>query len=347
MRSAFKWIISFIIFTASLFASGAPYSYSYTPKYVYSNQVFPITILVKHYDPKDPPNFEFDTISVMQPIESKPVKVINKQEAFYTFYFKADISDGGVTIPALSIWNLDHTYSLNSFFIKAKELDTNATNFCGVLASNLRVNSTKVDTYDSSHNLITLSLDATEANLEDMHIPNVIDDGVENLKRNGALATANYYFIIPSKEKSIQFNYFNTIKNRFINKTISFNNKKSSIDETNLAPKELNFDKIKKYTLIFLTALFTLLYLKTRDFVYLLFFIIFAGLLIYIFIPKKSICVNEGAPLYILPTNNSNISLQIDKQLHTTVLHRYNNFNKIEYKNSISGWIKDEDICKN
>ena len=347
MKRAFSWLIILISFTASLLASGAPYSYSYTPKNVYPNQVFPITILVKHYDPKDPPNFEFDTISVTQPITSKPVKVINKEEAFYTFYFKANISDGGVTIPALSIWNLDHTYSLNSFFIKAKELDSNTTNFCGVLASNLRVNSIKVDTYDSSHNLVTLSLDATEANLEDMHIPNVIDDGIENLKRDGALATANYYFITPSSEKSIKFNYFNTIKNRFINKEISFINKKSSLDETNLTPKELSFDKIKKYTLIILTILFALFYLKTRDLIYLLFFIIFAAFLIYIFMPKKTICVNEGAPLYILPTNNSNISLQIDKQLHTTVLHRYNNFNKIEYKNSISGWIKDEDICKN
>jgi len=341
-------LLFLILFALPLIAGGAPYSYSYTPKFLYKNQVFPVTILVKHFDPKDPPNFEFDTLSLVQPLNDKPVKIINKDEAFFTYYFKARADENSTTIPALSIWNLNYTYALNPIEIPNRQLENiDKKEYSGVLASNLRVNSTKVDTYDSSHNLITLNLNATEANIEDMHIPNVIDDGIENLKRSGALATATYYFILPSKKKDISFSYFNTIKNKIISKKISLDDKKSSLSDSKLAPKELNFEKIKKYILISLTILFAISYLLSRDFTYLLFFTISAAILIYVFYPKKVICVNEGAPLYILPTNNSNISMQIDKEIHAKVLHKYNNFSKIEYKNSISGWIKDEDTCKN
>jgi len=330
-----------------LFGGGAPYSYSYIPKFVYKNQVFPVTVLVKHYNPNDPPNFEYDTISLVQPIILKPVKDINKEEAFFTFYFKANRDKNSVTIPTLTIWNLDHSYTLNSTKIPVKKLKITSKNFSNILASNLRVTSTKVDTYDSKHNLITLKLEATEANLEDMHIPNVIDDGVENIKRDGALATANYYFIVNSNKIDIDFQYYNTIKNRFINKRVSLVNQKNSFDASELSPKELSFEKLKKYIIIFFTILFAIAYLLTRDYIYLIFFTILAALLIYVYMPKKSICINEGAPLYILPTTNSNISMQIDKELTTKVIYKYKNFNKIEYKNSITGWIKDEDTCKN
>lgn len=336
-----------IFFALPLLAGGAPYSYSYTPKVVYKNQLFPVTILVKHYNPQDPPQFEYDTISLLQPVNLKPVKVINKEEAFYTYYFKANSNEKTIEIPTLSIWNLDHSYTLNSKIIDLKELEKKDKDFSGVLASKLRVNSTKVDTYDSSHNLVTLNLEANEANLEDMHIPNVIDDGVENLKRDGALITATYYFIIPSDKKSITFSYFNTIKRDYKSKKVSLQNQKSSLDGNNLKPKELDFEKLKKYILIALTIIFAIAYLLTRDWIYLLFFTLSMAILIYIFIPKRSICINEGAPLYILPTNNSNISLRVDRRFSTKVLKSYKNFNKIEYKNSVSGWIKNEDTCKN
>ncbi len=336
-----------IIFALPLLAGGAPYSYSYMPKVVYKNQLFPVTILVKHYNPQDPPRFEYDTISLIQPVDLKPVKVINKDEAFYTFYFKANANTKRIEIPTLSIWNLNYSYILNPQIVELKELEKKDKNFSGVLASNLRVDSTKVDTYDDSHNLVTLNLEANEANLEDMHIPNVIDDGIENLKRDGALTTATYYFIIPSKQKSIIFSYFNTIKRDFKVKKVSLENQKSSLDSNNLKPKELDFKKLKKYILLGLALIFAIAYLLTKDWIYLIFFILTTAILIYLFMPKKSICVNEGASLYILPTQNSNISLRIDKQIRTKVLKTYKNFNKIEYKNSLSGWIKNEDICKN
>jgi hypothetical protein len=329
-----------------LFAANAPYSYSYLPKFVYKNQVFPVTILVKYYNPKDPPNFEFDTLSLIQPIEPNPVKTLNNNQAFFTFYFKANINAKSLKIPSLAIWNTDHTYALNAKSINVKNLPAEKKDFSGVIASGLRVNYTKISPYDETNKLVTLFLEANEANIEDFHIPGVIDDGVENIKRDGARVLANYYFIVPANKKNITFSYFNYIKKSFEQKSINLNNIKTQIDE-NLNPKELSFDKVKKYFLIGASILFALLFWATRDKLYIVVLIFSIAFLVYAYVPKKSVCIKEGAPLYILPTHNSNISMQIDKKITKKVLNEYRNYYKIEYKNGIYGWIRKDDVCKN
>jgi len=338
--------IFILLFSTILFAKNAPYSYSYIPKFVYKNQIFPVTILAKHYNDKKPPEFEFDIIGLYQPIDSKPIKLINKNEAFYTFYFKAKNDEDEIIIPQLSIWNIDYTYLLQQQKIPIKTLDTSkAKNFSNLLASSLRVNRVKIDPYDSQNSLITLSLEATEANLEDIKIPHVTDDGIENIKRDGARVTANYYFIIPSKQKSVTFSYYNLIKNRFVKKKISTSIKSGYSQDIELSPKDLTFDKIKKYVVFGSIFIILILLFLTKDILYFILAFLMIAFAIYQYMPKRDICIQEGASVYILPTQNSNISKQIDSQIETSVIKKYKNFNKIEYKNII-GWVKDEDLCK-
>ena len=337
----------FLLLASFLNAANTPYSYTYIPKSVYKNQVFPVTILTKHYDQKDPPHFEFDIIGELQPIDNKPTKLINKDEAFFTFYFKADKNSDSINIPQLSIWNLNYTYMLQPKSIKVKELYTSkAKKFSNLIASNLRVNRVKIDPYDSQNSLITLKLEATEANLEDIKIPNVTDDGIEDIKRDGARVTASYYFIIPSKEKNINFSYYNLIKNNFLEKEITTHKKDGYTQTIELTPKNLTFDKIKKYITFGSIVLLLILLFFTKDTLYLILSLILIALTIYIYMPNSNICIQEGAPVYILPTQNSNISKQLDREITTNIIKKYKNFNKIEYKNII-GWVKDEDICKN
>ena len=94
-----------------------------------------------------------------------------------------------------------------------------------------------------------------------------------------------------------------------------------------------------------LAIIFLLLLLFTKDKLYLVLSIILIAITIYVYLPKSKICIQEGASVYILPTNNSNISTQLDKKIEINIIKKYNNFNKIEYKNII-GWVKDEDLCK-
>ncbi len=337
-----------ILFSTLIYAENKPFSYSYIPKFVYKNQVFPVTVLVKHYDKNDPPHFEYDIVGELQPLSSKPIRVINQNEAFFTFYFKANNPyDNSITIPQLSIWNLTYTYLIQPKIIELRDLDTSKIkDFSNLLASNLRVTNVKIDPFDNKNSLVTLKLEATEANLEDFKIPNVSNDGIENLKRDGAKVIANYYFTIPSKVDNISFSYFNLIKNKFESKTINTSIKKGFSQKNYLAPKDLTFDTLKKYTLYALTFIFLLLLLWTKDLLYLIISFILLSLNIYNFLQEKSICVKEGASIYILPTSNSNISRELNKKIKTKLIKKYKNFNKIEYKNII-GWVKDEDLCKN
>jgi hypothetical protein len=340
-------LLFFILFSQLLIAANAPYSYSYIPKSVYENQLFPVSIHIKHYNPKDKLNFEYDNMSLIQPISNKPVVAINQDEAFYTFYFKVKEKKPTIEIPTLAIWNLDQTYILNAQEIKVKKLDKSKNlDFCGVLASKFRVNSIKIDPYDSEHILVTLNIEANEANLEDMHILNVIDDGIENLKRDGSNINANYYFIVSSTLEKIRFSYYNTIKKEFKSNTIDIKKYQNRIINAELNPKELSFDKLKKYVLFGFTLFFMVLYLLTYDKLYLFIFVVSGAALFYIYFSNKNICIQEGASLYILPTKNSNISLRVDEQIERQVIKEYNNFYKIEYKNSITGWIKKDELCQ-
>lgn len=348
MRHPSYWlkVLLFTLFANLLYGANTPYSYSYIPKTLYKNQFFPVTVLVKHYNPKDPPHFEYDSLSLIQPENYKPMQVVNKNEAFYTFYFKAPKDKESLLIPTLTIWNMQNTYVLQPKTIPLKSLESNSKNYIGLLASSLRINSVKVDTYDDKNSLITLNVEATDANIEDLHIPKSVDDGIENIQRDGARATANYYFAVPSSQKFVILSYYNLIKNRFTDIKVNITNSSNSQELDQLNPKELNFETVKKYTLIFLTALFLLLAYISRDYLYLLLSAVMIALLIYLYIPNRTVCVPEGTSLYILPTNNSNIITRIDQEHTTSVLNSYQKFLKIDYKN-IKGWIKDENLCKN
>jgi len=294
------WFFLTLLISEIISAQQPPYSYSYVPKFVYQRQVFPVTVLIKNYIADDPPKFEFETIEGIQPLNVAPVKTINKDEAFYTFYFKAK-EEKQVKIPSLAIWDINRTVILPPNIIKVKKLKAPKDNFSGLIASKLNVNSVRVAPYDSVYNLVTLNLEAFEANIEDMHIPEAIDDGIENLKREGSSATANYYFIIDGNRSSITFSYYDSMQKKFVEKTILLEYFKNKIESGDLNPKDLSFDKFKKYSLISLALFFLIMLFSTRDRFYIFALLITITILVYIYLPKKIICIDEGTPLYILP----------------------------------------------
>lgn len=96
---------------------------------------------------------------------------------------------------------------------------------------------------------------------------------------------------------------------------------------------------------MFLLGFFFIMFLLKRDFFYLVFSAISLITLLTLYIPHKKICVKQGASLYILPTQTSTISTKIDHDLDTMLLGEREEFKKVEYKEGVIGWIKNEDIC--
>ncbi len=330
-------------FTSSLLA-GKEYKYSYIPKKSYDNQLFSITVL-EIGSTKERPKFSFDTKEKNQPLFKNPLIVKNGNDSFYTFYFKANNSK--FHLPKLTIQDVNKTISLEATDIPIVKLKSRK-DFSGVLAAEMKIKTSQASTYDSQNNLVTLSIEAFEANLEDMHLNIVVEDGIENIKRKNAKVRAEYYAVISAKQKHLKFTYFNTIKGQYTFLNIPIVIRDYSVSaQSEINPKDDSFDKLKKSTFIGLSIFFFLLFLWKRDFLYLIIAVVTVITLLTFYTPRKNICVKQGSPLYILPTHTSRISTKVDDEFTTPLLGKRTEFNKIEYKNNIIGWIKDEDLCKN
>jgi len=331
-------------FTTLLNAS-AEYKYSYVPKKVYENQIFPLTVIDTERIKDDNPKFQFDTMSPVQPIFDKPLVIHNGHDSFYTFYFKAGKID--ITIPRLFIVSPSVDTSLEPQNIHLAHLKPRK-DFCGVYAADMEIKNSQVSNYDEKNHLLTLSIEANEANLEDMHLNGVEESGVEDLKRKFAKVKAEFYVVLPVAQKNIKFTYFNTIKNQYVFLEASAELADDTVvTQSDLNPKEDSFEKLKKYTFMFLVGFFFFMFLVKRDFFFLVLGVISLITLLTFYIPHKRICVKQGAPIYLLPTYTSTIGTKADEDFETPLLGERGEFRKIEYKHGIIGWIKNEDLCKN
>jgi hypothetical protein len=119
------------------------------------------------------------------------------------------------------------------------------------------------------------------------------------------------------------------------------------VSQTDLNPKEDSFDLLKKYTLMSLLGFFLLMFLIKRDFFYLILSVISFITLLTLYIPHKKICIKQGSPLFVLPTETSTMSTKVDEEFTTSLLGEHGEYKKVEYQNGMIGWIKDEDVCKN
>lgn len=340
LSSLLLWSSFLLLFATQLHAYEV--EYSYVPKRVYQKQVFPISFVSNSAD-KDTIHFEF--VGSKEPVQEEPVVIRNEDKTFYTFYFKT--SQPFFQIGSVNVTINGEKKVLPEINIPVVSLP-DYPNFSGIIASGFKIKSYQASVYDENNNLIALSIEAHDANLEDMYIPSALKDGLEKLHREDSRMEAEYYIVLPSSQKKLKFSYFDTIKEIFVDQEIPISIDDGTVAaQTDLNPQDDSFEALKKYTLIGLGVLFILLFLWKRDFFYLVMGVISAAVLLTFFIPMEKICVKSGAPLYIIPTKNSTISMYVDESFTTTKLAERDNYSKVEYENGIIGWIKDEDLCEN
>jgi len=329
----------------TLLNANAEYKYSYVPKKVYENQIFPLTVIDTARTKDDNPQFQFDTMSPVQPIFEEPLVIHNGNDSFYTFYFKAGKID--VRIPRLFIVSPSVDTSLEPQSIHLAQLKPRK-DFCGVYAANMEIKNSQVSNYDEKNHLLTLTIEANEANLEDMHLNGVEESGLEDLKRKFAKVKAEFYVVLPVTQKNIKFTYFNTIKNQYVFLEASAELADDTVvTQSDLNPKEDSFEKLKKYTFMFLVGFFFLMFLIKRDFFFLVLGVVSLITLLTFYIPHKKICIKQGAQIYLLPTYTSTVGTKADEDFESPLLAERGEFLKIEYKHGIIGWIKNEDLCEN
>ncbi|MEA3417913.1 MAG: hypothetical protein U9Q90_00840 [Campylobacterota bacterium] len=336
--------LAMMIWISPLLQAGTEYKYSYIPKKAYENQIFPITVLEIGSSPDSKPQFSFDQQSTIKPLFQNPLVVKNGNDSFYTFYFKAHSKV--FNLPRLTIVDNNRSIDFEAGKIPVIKLKPRE-DFCGVLAADMKIKTSQASTYDGKNNLVNFSIEAFEANVENMHLKSVIEDGIENIDRKDAMVTAEYYAVLPESLKNLKFTYFNTIKQQYIYLQTPIEIKDASVaTQSELNPKDDSFDKLKKSTFIGLSIFFFLLFLWRRDFFYLILAVVSITTLLTFYTPKKQVCVKQGAALYILPTHTSRISTKVNEEFKTPLLGERTDYYKIEYENGVIGWIKHEDLCE-
>ena len=333
----------FFLWSALLHAQ-SDYSYSYLPKQVYENQVFPITIMEKNSH-KEVANFTFDRHSATQPLFTSPLIIKNGNDTFYTFYFKA--THYQIRIPKLFIDTAEAQTSLPTHTIHTASLEA-PKHYAKVLANHLNIKNYQVSNYDTQSHMVTLMVEALEANLEEIAIPQTQESGIENIQRENAKVTAEIYVVLPRKQKILTLCYFNTLKKQFISLKIPVELSDASVTtQSDLNPKVDAFTRLKEYALRTFIVFFFIMFVWKRDIFYLVLAVVLLITLMTFYVPHKKICVEQGAPLYILPTSTSSIGTRVENQMEASLLGDRGNYYKIEYKKGIIGWIKNENLCKN
>ncbi|MDD2451076.1 MAG: hypothetical protein PHU67_04100 [Sulfurovum sp.] len=334
----------FIALTLHLDAESV-YKYSYFPKKIYKNQVFPVTVIGINSTRDKIPEFTFDPGSGIQPLSNQPLVINNNSDSFYTFYFKA--KDRGLRIPALRIRTATDYTVLPSGFVPLAELEQR-TDFCGVIAADMKIKNSQVSNYDETNHIVTLNIEANEANLEDMKLNIVEESGIEEIRREFAKVYGDFYAIVPMNQKTLQFTYFNTIQQQYTTIQIPVDVKDASVStQAELNPKEDSFEQLKKFSLGTLTLFMLVMFLFKRDFFFLVVGVVSFITLLTLYIPHKTICIKQGAPLYILPTHSSTVSTYLDERLEAPLLGEREEYLKVETKEGVIGWVKDEDLCEN
>ncbi len=212
------------------------------PKTVYENQLFPVTIIGIGEKGNSNNQFTFDRSSNIQPIFDKPLIVRNGDDSFYTFYFQAETLD--IRIPALYISSDTTEETFSSQRIGIKKLKTRE-DFCHVLAADMKIKNSQVSNYDEKNHIVTLSIEAFEANLEDMVLNNVSESDIESLKREFAKVEAEFYVVLPVEQKVLKFTYFNTIKKQYVFLEVPVVVVDASVvTQSDLNPKEDNFENV-------------------------------------------------------------------------------------------------------
>jgi hypothetical protein len=345
MQSIKSPFLLFVLFFSTFFSllHADDVAFSYVPKKVYEKQIFPISFLVTSSKSNEQISFNF--LGDETPVLKQPEIIRNETKTFYTFYFKS--TDVIFIIPRIEVTLNGVRKMLNGVKIPVKKLPK-AKNFSGVIASGLKVKNHQVSVFDDKTNLIAIALEAHDANLEDIYIPSALKDGVENGKRTGSKMEIDYYIVLPSETKKLTFTYFDTIKETFVEKSIPIKLHDGTVAaQTDLNPKDDSFERLKKYSLTALSIIFLLLFFWKRDFFYLVLAVISSAILLTFYTALATVCVKEGAPLYIVPTSTSTTIIHIDKKFTTTKLAERNDFVKVKYSNGTTGWIKNEDLCKN
>ncbi len=235
--------------------------------------------------------------------------------------------------------------SIESPKIEYEKIAINQKLFSNIIAKDLQVHTVKTKQYTNNVLHTTLHIEGVNSNLEDIHLSNYGDQGINSLTENYPNQSLYYFIMIPSHTKQINFTYYNTLQKEFITIQIPIILDEELVStQTELNPYNSSILIYKQVLSGVFLALFILLYFITKHNRYLILMTIMIIILAYLFIPNKKILLNENTKVYILPTSNSTVYKILDRKHIVEIINEKDKFVKVLFDNENIGWIKESDL---
>lgn len=160
-----------------------------------------------------------------------------------------------------------------------------------------------------------------------------------------------YHLIIPDKQQSLEFEYFD--KEKGVMQTIKVALDLSKIEDKVSTQTDLQPKSADKALYVFLTVtvlasiLYGIYYFKREKIFLILIVVTIVAGVIFLFIPNQQVKIKKDTIVYLLPTENSTAFFQANEDMPVEKLKESEGYTKIKLKDGKIGWVKGESVVGN
>ena len=326
--------------------------YTQIPEIVYTKQRFSVTIQANILISQA--NIPY-RISTNIDKESSSLKLLTQDiiwyklnDNLYESNLQFKVIKDYVKLPKITISLIDEENeeidksTLKNQKIIYRKIAINQKKYSNIIASQFEVRSIKTKQYTNKELIHVLAIKATNSNLEEFNLSAFKNQGIKVIDSISNTQMLYYFIITPISQRSINFNYFNTKKNMFVDVNLPINIEEKLVStQTDLNPYENDMQIYKSIAVSVVVMFFLMIYYFKREFFFLFFAVLFMTLLIYMMYPNEIIHLKKGEKVYILPTQNSTIFSILKSDKDVQILIKKDKFSKVLFKNNSIGWIKN------
>lgn len=230
--------------------------------------------------------------------------------------------------------------------IKAYKIAENK-NYIGIIAHDLFILNHTIEKFDDKENILTIEMNGTLANFEDINISFASKQGFDKLENNFPASNMFYYAVIPNHIKEFNILTFNPRSGNFIKKEIilDFTNFGQKIStQIDLNPNKKKFPYLEVIVITLLVVFVLILLIKTKHWI----FLVVLGIIIsgssWILLKETKVTIYTGSSVFLLPIENSTLFYKTDREMEVTKLKENKTHIKVLLPDENVGWIRREDV---
>lgn len=313
------------------------------PKRVYNGAYFSITVkTLSTIQQHDKLQYTFSGGRGVKLQNREPERQDHDSYVLDTFNFLATSSK--IILPKITASIDEYQSSLPGVHIEGVTLNPDKK-FSKLLANDFNITNVHAKKYDNKTNIITFEAEAAHCNIKAFHLDLANEQGFESVKEDINASSMTYYAVIPKKYDTLEFTYFNLLKERYVKIKMPVDIIDDSVStQSDLKPTENKNYIIKMGVAAIIIVIGLALLLVYRQW-WMVIIVIIPG--IYIALqarPAEQICVKAGAPLYLLPIENATVFDKLTTRGEFEVKHSIEGYKQITHNNKI-GWVNEDDIC--